>query len=64
LAIKNILDFLPDLKFIIKREQNPLSKFLYFHIKASNLLDEVTSDDDRLNLLNIFDTVKIDNDFF
>jgi hypothetical protein len=37
LSIRNIFDVLPDLKFVIKKKQNPLSRFDFFLIDTSDL---------------------------
>jgi hypothetical protein len=45
------------------KTQNPRSKVYFFHIKTSDLLNEFTPDDNRLNLLDISDKIILYSDF-
>ena len=55
LAIKNMFNLLPDLKFVIDKNQNPLTKFYFFHMNTLDLTDSpsIHLDENRLKLKDI-----------
>ena len=60
LSIRNIFDALPDLKFVIEKRQNPLSRYYFFHINTQDLIEKTKIvHETSLNLTGIFDIENI-----